>query len=488
MAIWYFVLGPTIADREPELLTTALSAAYPLGDFLLLYAVIRILLRGAGTGISPSIRLLLPGVLLLVAGDLGFAYLSLNDLYSTGHWIDLAWVLSPALLAMSGYLQMGTRDSGHEETIKPDGVIRLSSKLMPYGAMTLGYGLLLIGSLQGESIRLNGLVLGTIALSGLVVARQVLAFNDNHHLLNQSMALSQRLQEREARFRSLVQHGSDIILLLDARYCIRYISPSVLRITGVRPEDLIDQPLLDRLHPEDQAIAREFLQTSVDSSELIGRLEVRIRHAEGSWLHVEAICSNQLHDPTVQGIVINARDVTDRKMLEARLVFQANHDSLTGLANRKHFLEQIEHALQVDNNPEARIAVLFLDLDRFKYLNDNLGHSFGDELLVKLAARLHAWAGPGLLPARLGGDEFTVLVDSDHDTAEIQRLTDNLQGVLDQPYLIDGHVVQMSPSIGIAIGIPGEDQADDMLRRADTAMYQVKADRRPLPPQAGRYR
>ena len=480
MAIWYFVLGPTIESREPDLLSTVLSVAYPLGDFLLLYAVARILLRGAGVRMTPTIGLIVPSVVVLVFGDVGFAYLSLNGAYSTGHWIDLTWVLSPALIAVAAYAQLAQRDPDPAITGSDEDESSLAGSLLPYGAMALGYALLLTGSLQGDAIRLNGLVLGTIVLSGLVVGRQVLAFNDNHRLLHQSYELSQQLRESEARFRSLVQHGSDIILLLDATYTIRYISPSILRITGVPPEALADQPLLDRLHPDDRAAARTFLESSVRQAGFIGRLEVRIRHAEGSWLHVEAICSNQLQNPNVEGIVINARDITDRKMLEARLVNQANHDSLTGLANRKHFVEHLEQALHQDADAAEQIAVLFLDLDLFKHVNDSLGHSCGDELLVQVATRLREWAGTGMLPARLGGDEFTVLVRTVHQEAELLRITNDLQEKLDQSYMIGEHVVKMSPSIGIALGQSGRDVADDILRRADTAMYRVKAGRRPL--------
>ena len=194
MAVWYFVLGPTIAERDPEFLPTMLAAAYPLGDVLLLYAVVRILMRGSTFGITPSIRLIVPSVLVLIVGDLGFAYLSLNDMYATGHWIDLAWMLSPVLLALAGYLQLGQRGQAPDAESKTTSTVTLGRSLLPYGAMALGYGLLLIGSLQGDAIRLNGLVIGAIVLSGLIITRQVLAFQDNHRLLDQSMELSQRIQ------------------------------------------------------------------------------------------------------------------------------------------------------------------------------------------------------------------------------------------------------------------------------------------------------
>lgn len=323
-------------------------------------------------------------------------------------------------------------------------------------------------------------LVGAIALSGLVIARHVIDFNDNRRLLNQSYALIQRLKESEARARSLLQYGSDIILVLDADFIIRYISPSIQRITGVPPEELMNMSLVERLHPDDRASGQAFLEASSQIPDFISRVEVRIRHIDGPWLHVEGICSNQLQNPNVEGIVINARDITDRKMLEAQLVQQANHDSLTGLPNRKYFVEQLEQALEPGADQPGRRGVLFLDLDLFKEINDSLGHSFGDELLVQMGKRLQDWAGPGMLPARLGGDEFTVLVNSVQHDAELLRITRELQGLLDQPYSIGEHSVTMSPSIGIAVGQPGLDAADDVLRRADTAMYEVKASRRPV--------
>ena len=255
----------------------------------------------------------------------------------------------------------------------------------------------------------------------------------------------------------------------------------MLRVTGVPPEMLLDQVLLEKLHPDDQAAALTFLDSGVSSPGFMGQLEVRNLHAEGSWLDVEAFCSNQLQNPMVEGIVINARDITDRKMLEARLVAQANHDPLTNLPNRKHFMTLLDQALLPDHDGQPGLmAILFLDLDGFKQVNDRLGHACGDELLQTMVARLHEWAGVGVTPARLGGDEFTVLVEPAHDGSNVQRLARDLQGILDRPYLIAGNVINMSPSIGIGYGVPGYDQADDVLKRADTAMYQAKAQRRPL--------
>ncbi|HEX5166730.1 MAG TPA: GGDEF domain-containing protein, partial [Thermomicrobiales bacterium] len=165
-------------------------------------------------------------------------------------------------------------------------------------------------------------------------------------------------------------------------------------------------------------------------------------------------------------------DVTERKQLETRLSHQAYHDPLTGLSNRAHFLERLEEHQRQDT-----VAVLFIDLDNFKEVNDRLGHNAGDRVLCIIAERLRLCLRDGDLAARLGGDEFTVLLQGLTAPHSVDSVARRILQVLSEPIAIDGESVLITPSIGVAITTPDlDDTSEGLLRAADTAMYRAKRD------------
>ena len=199
----------------------------------------------------------------------------------------------------------------------------------------------------------------------------------------------------------------------------------------------------------------------------------RVRHRDGTWLHSETVAANLLEDPNVRGLVLNTRDVSDRKELEAQLVHQAFHDGLTGLANRTLFTERVELALA--RSAQGELAVLFIDLDDFKLVNDSLGHAAGDQLLVAAARRLQGCLRPTDVAARLGGDEFAVLLDRVTDAEAAATVAGRVLDTLHQPFGLNGRTIPIKASLGVATGRPGTDEADELLRNADVAMYAAKA-------------
>lgn len=282
------------------------------------------------------------------------------------------------------------------------------------------------------------------------------------------------VRRSEERFRSLVRNASDIITVLEADGTIRYESPSVERVLGYRPEDLVGKNVFDFVHPEDIRQVREIAGTNLAQGGVIPPVEVRFRRTDGSWRYLEAIANNLLDDPSVGGIVVNSRDVTERRALEAQLRRQALHDPLTGLPNRTLFRDRLDRSLARAARGGETVALLFLDLDDFKAVNDSLGHGAGDELLVAVGERLLELLRSADTVARLGGDEFTVLLDNGATEDEASRTAERILRGLKPPFTIRDHELTINASIGVAVSAEKDQRPEDLLRRADLALYRAK--------------
>ncbi|HJP88492.1 MAG TPA: EAL domain-containing protein [Candidatus Limnocylindrales bacterium] len=299
----------------------------------------------------------------------------------------------------------------------------------------------------------------------------------NRRLREQSVTeqlLAADLRRSEERFRSLVRNSVDVNVILAADGTIAYESPAVERVLGARSDSRLGSLALDYVHPDDrQRVARLFL--------VVGRkpgaeaaAEMRVRHADGSWRSIEAVVKNLLDDPAVGGVVVNYRDITARKELEDELRVRAFHDALTGLANRALFIDRLGHALARTRRTRERIAVLFLDLDDFKTINDSLGHGEGDQLLRATAERLRGALRGGDTLARMGGDEFAVLVE-DAGAGPPREVAERLLETLQAPFQRGGRELFVHASVGVAMVRGRQTSAEELLRNADAAMYIAKS-------------
>ena len=282
-------------------------------------------------------------------------------------------------------------------------------------------------------------------------------------------------RRKEERLRaSLTQNASDVVAIVDTDGVVRYASPSVLKVLGFGPEEMVGTGLSVYVHPDDlERVQRSFAERIEKPG--VGRpIGMRFRHGNGSWRHLEAVANNLLDDPSVGGIVINAWDVTGRRELEQRLAHQALHDELTELPNRTLFMDRLENALARAKRRDEKVAVLFLDLDNFKYINDSLGHEAGDKLLVGVAGRIIPCLRPGDTSARLGGDEFVVLLEDVRDAREAGFVAGRISEALRAPFAVDGHELFVSASVGVAMSGPEDELPGDLLKNADLAMYRAK--------------
>ncbi|HEX2356699.1 MAG TPA: EAL domain-containing protein [Micromonosporaceae bacterium] len=274
----------------------------------------------------------------------------------------------------------------------------------------------------------------------------------------------------EAYFRTLVLNTSDVILILDDDDRIRYASPSAEDLFG-HPR-LAGRNLLDLLDPTQRGPIRRQLGL-VRAGGPVRETDWTVVGAGGGRAQVEASCRDLRDDPTVDGLVVTLRDVTERRRLEGELIYRAYHDALTGLANRTIFTDRVTQAVQRARRSGSVAGVLFLDLDDFKVVNDTLGHAAGDDLLLAAAGRLSGVLRPDDIAARLGGDEFAALIEDARDPVAIERVADRIVAALSAPFTVGDHVVNGAVSVGVATTLDA-DGTDELLKQADLALYVAK--------------
>ena len=466
--IWYFSIRPTAgATADSGLVITLLAFAYPLVGMLVLLGITTVILRRPTDGNRVAFRLLIGAVSISVVTDLTFSLMSLEVGGRTASVIDGGYLLCYVML-MAGAELYYRRPVPRATT---DAAPRLRNQPispLPYLAVAATYGLLVYTVIRPWTDPVSGLAVGALLVTALVVVRQLLAVRENVRLLAETA-----VRQNEARFRSLVQHSSDVIIVTRPNGTMRFVSPSANRVFGYDPSEMVNRPIATLLHPDDRDRSATLFEHAARTPGVTGPVEWRFRQPDGSWLSAEILATNLTGDPTVRGIVLNTRDVSERKRLEEQLTHQAFHDPLTGLANRALFRDRVSHALALAQRQSNPITVLFLDLDDFKRVNDSLGHAEGDRLLIAAAERFLSCARAADTVARLGGDEFAILLEHAAGPDGRAELLERLATAMSHPFTLSGNQLQVTASIGVATAGAG-DSADDLLRNADVAMYAAK--------------
>lgn len=278
-------------------------------------------------------------------------------------------------------------------------------------------------------------------------------------------------RESEAYFRTLVRNTSDVILILEDDDTIRYASPSAAAVFGTA--DLVGTPLPDLVDPRDRPRATRELTAVRDHGPRGSHDHWWVRHRAGR-VEVEVRCSDFRDERTVAGLVVTLRDVTEQRRLEHELTQRAFHDSLTGLPNRTLLLERIERALLRGRRESSLTCLLFIDLDDFKQVNDTMGHSAGDHLLIDVGNRLTRTLRRTDTAARLGGDEFAVLMEDAREPLDAELLAAQVVQTLNRPFVLGDESVSVSASVGVATARDSTD-AEELLGHADLALYAAKA-------------
>ncbi|WP_301584859.1 sensor domain-containing diguanylate cyclase [Halomonas alkaliantarctica] len=294
--------------------------------------------------------------------------------------------------------------------------------------------------------------------------------------ITQRKSLETALTSSEQRFRQLVEQANDIIYTLNAAGELTYVSPNWPRILGHRVEEVLGRNINFVLHPEDLEACRHYISKVFQTAKPQGIIEYRVQHISGEWrwhfTNGAPVLDEQGHVTSFLGI---SHDITPRREMEEQVRRLAQQDSLTQLPNRAQFFAHLAESLQMCEQEGRQLALLFIDLDNFKPVNDRLGHAIGDQLLVQVAQRMKHRLREGDVVGRIGGDEFVAMLSGPLMASEAIGVANQLCNSLAEPFLLAGHRVSISASIGVAMYPLHASEEAALVHRADEAMYMAKA-------------
>lgn len=461
LAVWLVWVEPTMSDVSTAPFVRLVWSVYPVLDAALLALLARTLLHRTVRG--SAVALFGAGLVMWLLSDIG--YLSLTEWAWGGPAMDVGWMLGAVLLAAAVWTFDGVdtatvRRRQWVSVRRSVGRWRVTVAVVP---LAIPWIIELWAFARGWDVNPVPLVLASLALGALVCAR-------TFHLLGLQ-------RESEQLFRAAAMNSSEATLILSADGRLLHDAPGLCALLG---DDRVGGAGTDIAAVTERLVDGgdlfpDIMQRVVEHPTGVVEREISATTGDGSrvWLSVRVV--NLLDTPGVRAVLVNVHDITDRKRAEGELAYQAFHDPLTSLPNRALFNDRLHHAIDQRARTGLDPAVLFLDVDYFKAVNDRLGHSAGDELLTEVARRLSAAVRTGDTIARLGGDEFAILIEHSRDgLGDAEAVAERIAAAFARPIDIAATSLSVTVSVGIA---PGNADATpgSLLRDADTAMYHAKA-------------
>lgn len=297
---------------------------------------------------------------------------------------------------------------------------------------------------------------------------------ENHAEILEKQSVA--LKKSEERFRSAFDYAPIGIALVASNGNWLKVNHALCQILGYKEDEFLATDFHSMLFPEDLGTTLVRIHELVSGKIANCQMEQRYIHKDGKTVWASwSVSSASETDSEQSNLIFQIQDITDKKFAEEKLQYEATHDALTGLPNRAFFMQRLEKALKkAQENSLHKVSVLFIDLDRFKIVNDSLGHLMGDQLLIGISERLRECLRPSDIVARLGGDEFTILVEGSHQDKEVIHIAERIKEKFSIPFDLNGQEVYSSASIGILHSSENHKHSADLLRDADTAMYQAK--------------
>jgi diguanylate cyclase (GGDEF)-like protein/PAS domain S-box-containing protein len=470
---WSLVISSVHGHSGPLTFTGLVNLAYPVLDAVALAVALFVALQRR---LNPpaGLGLLALGIVLLSVSDSSWWYITeVNPHPVTVTPFQTGWVAGLVLITFAALRRSKPQRAAVRRAMEHRLALALPSLPAIAGMLIVLCSWLLQGYVESTATLLA--IMGVEVLLGLALL--LLVTYENHaltsHLERRVEERTAELDETERYYRALVQHSSDLVIVVNADLTIRYVSDTALSMLGFRPEDLAGHSL-DIFGAQAARTLGEALSRVQPGHDQLVRLEWDLTDSNERPLRAESTITNLLSDPHVRGFVLNTRDDTDRAALADQLRNQAFHDPLTGLANRALLEDRTSQALARSQRAGSEVAIIAIDLDAFKIVNDGFGHRSGDLLLCAVAQRLLTVVRPEDTVARIGGDEFVVLMDPAPDAASAQMLAERIREALLAELEIEGTVHQPTASIGVALGGTPQTNFAQLLCDADVALYCVK--------------
>ena len=461
---WELILESIVTDTSATAFERTVWSLYPALDVMLLALIVRGLLARRLRGAAATC--LAAGAALWLASDTG--YLLGGDGWA-GTPLDAGWLLGAMALSAATWSPVVDAKARERDLAAADTADLVSGWRIAAGlSLLLVPGLVeVVGHAMGNDPNPVPLFITTAVLVVLSFARAMM-------LSTAGRMTRDRLRSHERRATVLATMASDAHTIVDRDARMKMEAPRLAALLGYHDVTMTGVGVFSPIHRDDREAAFALLHRAVEEPGRLLEAEIRGVHKDGHvlWLAVRVV--NLLDDPDVEGVVVSMHDITARKTAEQALEHQAFHDALTGLPNRALFIDRVQQALRRSDRTGNRPAVLYLDLDGFKSVNDSLGHAAGDDLLRVVAERLQGAVRGGETIARLGGDEFAVLIEPNRTPVEAaQVVADRILQAVADPIELGDQTVTVTASVGIAGSDPSA-TSGSLLRDADVAMYKAK--------------
>lgn len=467
---WHFLLSPIIEVGDIATYPLIISLAYPIGDLTLLLGVLSIYLGIKKSTFNRSLFFLSLGLFFQIIADSAYMYLISVDQYNSGSLIDPLFALAALLIGFSGFLRTIQTFEPEEALLDEEPVQQLDFLRLSLPYVTV---LILFVFMASRSSGIDVVTIGSGISILLVVLRQIIILSENQHLLHKYQDKAEQLDISEQRYKSLFDYHPDAVYSLDLDGRFESANPSSSMLFGYEKNELIGLSSSAFIEKDMQQQAAHYLANALRGQPQSYEVPMRSRFGEFHYLSVTNIPIMVRND--IVGIFGIGKDITENKKNEEKVQFLAYHDPLTGLANRLYFGESLKKAVSEGELLNEMFAVMFVDLDHFKNVNDTLGHDIGDELLISVANRITSCVSDNDLVSRHGGDEFTLIMRNISGLEAVAQTAEKILDSLKQAHHINGAEIFSPPSIGIAVYPLDAATPVDLMKKADKAMYEVKA-------------
>ncbi|MRH44495.1 EAL domain-containing protein [Aquibacillus halophilus] len=291
--------------------------------------------------------------------------------------------------------------------------------------------------------------------------------------ISKQKELESLVYQQDRKFRSLIENSNDIVSLINEDGEVFYRSPSMEREFGYAPDE-VQTGYNSLIHPDELERSKQLYVEIINKPNQVIKTELRLLHKNGEWRHVEVSAKNLIHNEDIKGIVVNYHDITALKRAHEEIHHMAYHDFLTGLPNRRFFEDKLELELNKAKETNSKLAVLLIDLDRFKFINDTLGHDIGDRVLKEVSKVLKSCVSEKDMVARIAGDEFVIIISELTDDQRVINVATNIKEKLQFPFIINNYELFATSSIGISIYPDSGEDIKTLLKNSDVAMYLAK--------------